>query len=313
MIWLDNVPTMSQINQTFKMNGGESVYIVQQLINGLCQGSIYALMAIGYAVIYGVVGLVTFTYGEIIMMGSFSAFYYFMVFGNSLVGALIAGILTSAVVGIVVHKVCYQKFLDAPRHVSLICTIGMSMFLKNFAVTVFGSEMKGMPTFFEGKYVSFGEIRINYLQIMVFAIVIILSLSLTLFLSKTRLGMKLRAVSQDRKASALVGINVRSTTLLGNCIGSMLGGVSGILLGLYYNSILPTMGGAAGMKAFTAVVLGGLSNIGGAALSGILIGVVENLGIAVFSSGLRDVFAFVLLVVVLLVKPEGLFSKKANC
>jgi len=288
------------------------MYLLEQLVNGICQGSIYALMAIGYAVIYGVVGLVTFTYGEIIMMGSFSAFYYFIIFGDNLVFALIAGFITAAVVGIVVHKVCYQRFLDAPRYISLICTIGMSMFLKNFATIVFGSEMKGMPAFMSGKYIELGSIRIAYMQLLIIGVVIVLSLLLTVYLKNTRMGMKLRAVSQDKKAAALVGINVKTTTLIGNCIGCGLGGVAGVLLGIYYNSVLPTMGGMAGLKAFSAMVLGGLGSIGGAAVGGTLIGIVENLGIAVTSSGLRDVFAFLLLVIILVVKPQGLFGKKGN-
>ncbi|MBN2558795.1 MAG: branched-chain amino acid ABC transporter permease [Clostridia bacterium] len=288
------------------------MYFLEQLINGICQGSIYALMAIGYAVIYGVVGLVTFTYGEIIMMGSFSAFYYFIAFGNNLWMALIAGFITAALVGVVVHKVCYQRFLDAPRYISLICTIGMSMFLKNLATILFGSEMKGMPTFFGGKFISIGTIRVGYLQLIIIAVVIILTVLLTIYLKKTRMGMRLRAVSQDKKAAALVGINVKTTTLIGNCIGCGLGGVAGILLGVYYNSVLPTMGGMAGLKAFSAMVLGGLGSIVGSAISGVIIGVVENLGIALTSSGLRDVFAFVLLVLILFIRPQGLFGKKGN-
>ncbi len=288
------------------------MYLLEQLINGICQGSIYALMAIGYAVIYGVVGLVTFTYGEIIMMGSFSAFYYFIVFGDNLVMAIIVGFIAAALVGILVHKVCYQRFLDAPRYISLICTIGMSMFLKNLATIVFGSEMKGMPTFFGDQYITIGDIRVGYLKLIIIGIVILLSIILTIYLKSTRMGMKLRAVSQDKKAAALVGINVKNTTLIGNCIGCGLGGIAGILLGVYYNSVLPTMGGMAGMKAFSAMVMGGMGSIVGSAISGTIIGIVENLGIAFASSGLRDVFAFVLLVIVLVVRPQGLFSKKGN-
>lgn len=288
------------------------MYLLEQLINGICQGSIYALMAIGYAVIYGVVGLVTFTYGEIIMMGSFSAFYYFIAFGDNLVMAIIVGFVAAAIVGILVHKVCYQRFLDAPRYISLICTIGMSMFLKNLATIVFGSEMKGMPTFFGDQYITIGDIRIGYLKLIIIAIVILLSIILTIYLKTTRMGMKLRAVSQDKKAAALVGINVKNTTLIGNCIGCGLGGIAGILLGVYYNSVLPTMGGMAGMKAFSAMVMGGMGSIVGSAISGTIIGIVENMGIAFASSGLRDVFAFVLLVIVLVVRPQGLFAKKGN-
>jgi branched-chain amino acid transport system permease protein len=299
------------------------MYIIQQLVNGICQGSIYALMAIGYALIYGIVGLVTFTYGEIIMMGSFSAFYFFIVFGDNLFLALVCGFIVAALVGIVVHKVCYERFLNAPRHISLICTIGMSMLLKNLAIIVFGSTMKGLPKFFEGKTITLLEktmdgmtkhVSLTYIQLMVIIIVLVFAVSLTLFLNKTRAGMRLRAVSQDRKAAALVGVNVKKTTLLGNCIGCGLGGVAGILLGLYYNSIVPTMGGTAGMKAFSSIIVGGLSNIAGAAMGGICIGVIENLGIAFIpnGSGYRDVFAFAFLIIVLFIRPEGLFAKRGG-
>lgn len=299
------------------------MYILQQLLNGICQGSIYALMAIGYAMIYGIVGLVTFTYGEIIMLGSFSAFYYFMAFGDNLLLALVCGFITAALVGVIVHKVCYQRFLSAPRHISLICTIGMSMLIKNLAIILFGSTMKGLPIFFEGKTWVIAQrtvdgfkqqLSMTYLQIVVVVTVVVLSVALSLFLNKTRIGMRLRAVSQDRKAAALVGVNVKKTTLLGNCIGCGFGGIAGILLGLYYNSIIPTMGGVAGMKAFSSVVIGGLSNIAGAAMGGISIGIIENLGIAYIpnGSGYRDVFAFLFLIIALVIKPEGLFVRRGR-
>lgn len=299
------------------------MYVIQQLMNGICQGSIYALMAIGYAMIYGIVGLVTFTYGEVVMLGSFSAFYFFIVFGDNLLLALLCGFISAGFVGVFVHKVCYQRFLNAPRHISLICTIGMSMFLKNLAIIVFGSTMKGLPRFFEGKTLVLLEKVVNgqktqvsmtYIQVIVICVVVILAISLSLFLNKTKMGMRLRAVSQDRKAAALVGINVNRTTLLGNCIGCGLGGVAGILLGLYYNSVIPTMGGVAGLKAFSSVVIGGLSNIPGAALGGLSIGIIENLGIAFIpnGSGYRDVFAFAFLVIALSIRPQGLFAKRGK-
>lgn len=299
------------------------MYIIQQVMNGICQGSIYALMAIGYAMIYGIVGLVTFTYGEVVMLGSFSAFYFFIVFGDNLLLALLCGFISAGFVGVFVHKVCYQRFLNAPRHISLICTIGMSMFLKNLAIIIFGSTMKGLPRFFEGKTLVLLEKVVNgqktqvsmtYIQVIVICVVVILAISLSLFLNKTKMGMRLRAVSQDRKAAALVGINVNRTTLLGNCIGCGLGGVAGILLGLYYNSVIPTMGGVAGLKAFSSVVIGGLSNIPGAALGGLSIGIIENLGIAFIpnGSGYRDVFAFAFLVIALSIRPQGLFAKRGK-
>ena len=183
--------------------------------------------------------------------------------------------------------------------------------------------MKGLPIFFEGKTLVLAEktidgfrqqLSLTYLQLVVIITVVVLAVALSIFLNKTRTGVRLRAVSQDRKAAALVGVNVKKTTLLGNSIGCGLGGVAGILLGLYYNSIIPTMGGTAGMKAFSSVVIGGLSNIPGAAMGGISIGIIENLGIAFIpnGSGYRDVFAFMFLIIALVIKPEGLFAKRGN-
>lgn len=286
------------------------MYLLEQILNGLCQGSIYALMAIGYTMIYGVVGLVTFSYGEVVMLGAFSAFYISTAFGSNIVLGSIVGFVGAGLIGIVIHKVCYEKFLDAPKHIALLCTIGMSMLLKNLAQIIFGSQVKAMPEVIVSKNIEFLGLRVTNLQIIILAVVIILSISLSLFLSRTKGGMMLRAVSQDKKAASLVGINVKRTTMLGNCIGCGLGGVAGVLLGIYYGTIVPTMGGMVGLKAMSACVLGGLTNIPGAAIGGLTIGVLENLGIMVFSSGYRDMFAFIFLVIVLLFCPQGLFIKR---
>jgi branched-chain amino acid transport system permease protein len=287
------------------------MYFFQQFINGLCQGSIYALMAIGFTVVYGIVGLVTFTHGEVIMIGAFASFYCFSAFADNILLAIIAGFAASWIIGIFIFKVCYERFMDSPRHdIPLICTIGMSMLLKNLAQIIFGSATMGMPNAFENQFIAFGDIRISYLQLLIMGIVILLTIILSIFLNKIRAGMMLRAVSQDKKAASLVGINLNATTMIGNCIGCGLGGVAGVLLGLYYNSVVYTMGGTAGLKAFCAVVIGGLVSIPGVALGGLLLGICENIGIGLFSSGLRDVIAFVFLVIVLVIRPEGLFTKR---
>lgn len=284
------------------------MYILEQVINGVCQGAIYALMAIGYSMIVGVTGLVTFTYGEVIMVGAFAAYYLFEFAGISVVAAICAGFITAGVLGIAIYKVCYEKFLDSPRHICLICTIGMSILVRNIAQICFGTESKGMPRVLPG-YVELSGIRISYLQLLIIAVVILLSVILTLFFTKTRMGMRVRCVSQDRKAGALLGIDVEKTCLIGNSIGCAMGGVAGVLLSLYYSNVNPTMGGTSSLKAFSSAVLGGMDTIAGAAGGGMLIGICENLGIMVISSGLRDVIAFVFLIIVLLIKPQGLFGK----
>lgn len=286
-------------------------YFLMQIINGLAQGSIYALMAIGYSVVVGVVGLVTFTHGEVIMLGAYASYYAFTFVGKNIILGMFASFLASWFIGVFVYKICYEKFFDSPRHISLICTIGVSMLLKNLAQIVFGPNMKAMPQPIELKFFNIFGVRINTIQILIFATVLVLSLALYILNNKTKWGIQLRAVSQDKKAAALMGINVKRTTLIGNSIGCSLGGIAGMLLSIYYQSIVPTMGGVLGLKAFSSSVLGGLTEAPASALGGVLIGLTENLGISVLSNSYRDVFAFVFLVLVLIIRPQG-FSKKVG-
>ncbi len=289
-------------------------YFLNQLLNGLCQGAIYALMAIGYSIIVGVVGMVTFTYGELMMIGAFSAYYIFFGVGNNLLIAVLAAFFGSFVIGIIVYKLCYERFFDAPRHISLLCTIGISMLIKNLAQIVFGPETKPVLNVIENRtfHIYLGSIRldIKLLQILIIFLVIVMAVGLNLFFSKTRYGIALRAVSQNKEAAHLIGIDVKKTAMLGNCIGSGFGGIAGILLSVYYYAVSPTMGGAYSMKAFSASVLGGLVDIRFSAVGGLCIGLIENLGITFSAAVYRDVFAFGFLILVLLIRPQGIVSKK---
>lgn len=285
------------------------MYILEQLFNGLCQGGIYALLAIGYSMIVGVTGLVTFTYGEVVMIGAYAAYYALTGLGGNVLIALICAFIASGILGIIIFRVCCERFLNVPTYISLVCTIGFSMIIKSLAQTFFGGETKGVPEAIEG-FVTLGSIRISYLQVFIFAVVIILAIGLTFFLLKTKAGMVFRSVSQDRKAAALLGIPIKRVMITGNIIGCALAGVGGCLLALYYTNVSPLMGGSVGLKAFSSSVLGGLNNIAGAAGGGIIIGVFENLGIMFMGTGFRDVIAFVFLLVILLVKPQGLFGRK---
>ena len=214
----------------------------------------------------------------------------------------------------VVYKLCYEKFFNAPRHISLLCTIGISMLIKNLAQIVFGPETKPVLDIVENKTFTLmlGSVRldIKLLQIVVIVLVVVLASALTLFFNKTKWGIALRAVSQNKDAAYLVGINVKRTAMIGNCIGSGFGGIAGILLCIYYYSVSATMGGIYSMKAFAASVLGGLVDIRFSALGGLCIGVIENLGIAISAATFRDVFAFGFLILVLLIRPQGFVSKK---
>ncbi|MBQ6594206.1 MAG: branched-chain amino acid ABC transporter permease [Clostridia bacterium] len=287
-------------------------YFLNQFVNGICQGAIYALIAIGYSVIVGVVGMVTFTYGEIIMIGAFAAYYTFQLVGTNLFLAIIASFAASFLVGAVVYKLCYERFFNAPRHISLLCTIGFSTLIKNLAQIVFGPDTKPMINIIDNSSFNFNlfgaSIIIKKLQIVVVLLVLVSSLLLTLLFQRTKYGIALRAVSQDKTAAYMVGINVRRTALVGNCIGCGFGGIAGILLSIYYYSCSPLMGSSFSMKAFSSSVLGGLTDIRMSALGGLCIGVIENLGITISSATFRDVFAFAFLIIVLVIRPQGFAS-----
>jgi len=288
------------------------MFFLQQLINGVAQGSIYALMAIGFSMVLGVVGLVTFVHGEVIMIGAFGGFYAYTFFHANIATALLAGFAAAWVLGMIIEKTCYKPFRNAPEEIALICTIGLSILLKSLGQVVFGTEQHLMPDFFGDKFFAFGEIRISYIQIFIVAVVILMCLGLQLFLYRTKLGISLRAVSMSKNAAALLGVNVNHAILIGNSIGCAMGGVAGVLLAIYYNSVHPLMGSSAGMKAFTAAVFGGLTSIPGAALGGMLLGICENLGVAVFSAGYRDIIGFVILIVILLIRPSGILGRKGS-
>ena len=285
-------------------------YILNQLINGICQGAIYALMAISYSVVAGVTGMVTFTHGEVMMIGAFSAFYVFQYAGSHLMLGLFGAVAASWILGMLVYKICYEHFFDAPRHISLICTVGFSMLVQNLAQIIFGANRKPVLNIIDNRVFKFGPVRISLIQVMILIIVVVLAALLTTYFNKTRAGMALRAVSQDKEAAYMVGISVKKTAMIGNCIGCGIGGVAGMLLSVYYQTCYATMGSTMSMKAFSACVLGGMTDVGFSAVGGMLIGIIENLGITFSSASFRDVFAFGFLILVLIIRPQGLVARK---
>ena len=282
-------------------------YIVEQLINGICQGSIYALTAIGYAIIVGIIGVVNFAYGDVVMLGAFGAYFGSRLFGNNLLLGLLVGFVTSALIGVVVQKICVGHFVNgggSAGGVPLLCLISMSMILKSLAQVLFGPEYKPYPSFIEQKTIQIGAIRLTLLQIIIICIVLVLCIFLSIFL-KTRTGLMLRAVRLDKKAAALTGIDVSKMTSLGCFLGYGVAGMSGVLLGLYYGLLSPLMGSGNGMKAFSAAALGGMTDISASALGGVIIGIMENMGVMLISVAFRDIIAFAFLIIVLLLKPTG--------
>lgn len=286
------------------------MFILQQIVNGIAQGSIYSLMAIGLAMIIGIVGLVSFVNGEVIMIGAVASYLAITYLTPNPILALIAGMAASAVMGIVVEFICYRPFRKSKTNNALIATIGLSIFLKSLMQVVFGTEQKFMPDLLGTNVIVMGDLRISYVQIMIIAIVIALSVILQFVLYRTKMGVSLRAVSMDKTAAALLGVNVDRTVLIGNAIGCALGGVSGVLIGIYYNSVYALLGAAVAMKAFAAVVFGGLTSIPGAAVGGLILGITENMAVTIFSSGYKDIVAFIVIIIVLIIKPSGILGRK---
>lgn len=287
------------------------MYYLQLTIDGLAQGAIYALMAIGYSVIMGNLGLVTFTYGEVVMIGAFAGgFYCLAVLKLGLLVSLLAGFAASWILGMIIEAVCYRRWPNGPSQIWLIATIGVSTIVKSGGQVVFGTEQKFVPDVFDGVWEIGENIRILHIQAVIVGVLLFLSFCLWFFLKKTRLGMQLKAVSMDKTAAALLGVKVPMVMVVGNALGCALGGVAGVLLGVYYNSAFAIMGSVAGLKAFAAGVFGGLTSVPGAAIGGVVLGILENLGVALFSSGWRDIIGFSVMILTLLVWPSGLLGRK---
>jgi branched-chain amino acid transport system permease protein len=229
--------------------------------------------------------------------------------GNAFL-ALLSGFAASWVLGTVIDRICYRPFREAARETALIATIGLSIALRSSAQVIFGTQQKFMPDMFGNRFLAFGEVRITYTQLFVLSTVMFLCILLQQLVTNTKFGVALRAVSMDKKAAALLGVDVNRAVLLGNALACGLGGISGVLLGMYYNAIHPLMGAAMAMKAFTSTVFGGLGSIAGAAIGGFLLGIFENFGVALLSSGYRDIFTFLILVIVLLLRPSGIMGRK---
>lgn len=287
-------------------------YFLSQLINGICQGAIYALMAIGFSVVVGIVGIPTFVHGEVMMAGAFAAYYTFSFFGNHLILGIIVSFIAAFLIGMFVWKICYEKFMNAARAIALLCTIGASMFLKNIGQIVFGPNQIPMIGIIDLKFYHIGEVQISSLQILIIFLVILFSVSLNYLFKHTKFGLTLRTVSQDKTAAYLVGVNVKRMAMLGNCVGCGLGGVAGLLICLYYQVVQATMGGALCMKAFAASVLGGMTDMGLSALAGMIIGLIENFGIALTSASFRDIFAYGFLIIFLIFRPTGFIKKGSD-
>ncbi|MGB4984235.1 MAG: branched-chain amino acid ABC transporter permease [Erysipelotrichaceae bacterium] len=286
------------------------IEFVQQMINGLSLGSIYALVALGYTMVYGIIKLINFAHGDIYMVGAFLGFVSITYFKLPFFVAIVVSMVLCAVLGVVIEKIAYKPLRNAPRIAVLITAIGVSFFLEYLFVFIFGADIKTFPPIFGNNNLTIGSFYINYQQILIFTVTITLMLVLQFIVKKSKMGKAMQAVSSNAKAASLMGISVDKTISFTFALSGALAGVAGVLVGVYYNSINPLMGMTVGLKAFIAAVFGGIGNIPGAMIGGYFIGVIETLVSGYGSSLYKDAVVYALLIIILIVKPAGLLGKK---
>jgi len=289
---------------------------LQQLINGIAWGSIYALIALGYTMVYGVLRLINFAHGDVYMVGAFAGFFAVKWLGlaqePTIFGAVAVFLLSMGccgILGFVIERGAYKPLRKAPRLTALITAIGVSLFLENAGQLIFGADPKFFPQIIAKEdVISSGGIILTNQQVIVLAVSLLLMVSLQLFILKTKTGKAMRAVSFNREASSLMGISVDRIISITFVLGSALAGAAAILVGLTNPKIEPLMGIMPGIKAFVAAVLGGIGNIPGAMLGGMIMGIAEVMVVGYLSSTYRDAIAFAILILILLFKPSGLLG-----
>lgn len=295
--------------------------LIQQLFNGLSLGAIYALIAIGYTMVYGIIGMINFAHGEIYMIGAYVGLVTLAAIGTqsglpvaAVMGLmLLSAVLVTAVYGYVVEQVAYKPVRQSPRLVALISAIGMSIFLQNWVALGQGARDMAVPSLLPGA-LRFGdegafEVFVPYTRLLIIVVTVVLMVTLTLYIRHSRMGRAQRACAQDMQMASLLGIDTNRVISFTFILGAVLAAVGGVLIALTVGKLNPYIGFLAGIKAFTAAVLGGIGSIPGAMLGGVLLGVVETFAAAYISSEYKDIVAFGLLVLILPVRPTGLLGK----
>ena len=287
-------------------------HFIQTLISGLSLGSIYALIALGYTMVYGIAKMLNFAHGDIIMIGAYAGIIAVGQMNLPPLAAVLISILICALLGVLIEFLAYKPLRQAPPLSVLITAIGVSYFLQNLALILFGSQQKAYPTLAEMSHYTIGGVTVDGISILTLLVTAVIMVVLTFFINKTRLGKAMRAVSEDKAAASLMGISVNGTITLTFAIGSALAAVASIFYGMSYVYIKPTTGAMPGIKAFTAAVFGGIGSVPGAMLGGILLGIIEQLSKTYISTLWSDAIVFGVLVLVLVVKPTGLLGKTMN-
>lgn len=286
--------------------------LISQIFNGLQTGSIYALVALGYSMVYGIILLLNFAHGDIIMVGAYTAFYAMTTFHLHPIVSVLLAVLASTVLGVVIEKVAYTPLRSAPRLSLLITAIGISFLLENGAQLIFGADTKSMDVILPGTVTLGSGITISHTAIVTIAVTVAAMLVLTMLVQRTRLGKAMRAVSEDMGAAQLMGISLNKTISFTFAVGSALAGIGSVLYLCAYTQASPTMGSMLGLKAFVAAVLGGIGSIPGAMVGGFAIGLLEALVSAVGLSVWKDGVVFAILILVLLIKPTGILGHKVT-
>ncbi|MBB4825893.1 branched-chain amino acid transport system permease protein [Sporosarcina luteola] len=285
---------------------------IQQLVNGISLGSIYALIALGYTMVYGIIKLINFAHGDVFMVGSFVGFYSIVGLGLDFFTALVLAMIFCAIFGVLIERIAYKRLRNATRIAALITAIGVSLLIENGFIFTWGPQPKAFPDIIaNGSFEILGA-KISIKSILILSISITLMVILQFIVHKTKIGKAMRAVSHDNEAARLMGINVDNTISATFAIGSALAGAAGVIFGLYYTKIDPLMGIIPGIKAFVAAVLGGIGIIPGAMVGGLVLGVIETFVNASGFSLWRDAAAFVILILILIFRPNGIFGKNTR-
>jgi len=288
---------------------------LNSLISGLSLGSVYAIIALGYTMVYGISKMLNFAHGDVIMVGAYISFCLTSYVGMSGWLALLVAIVVCTVLGILIERLAYRPLRGTGSLAVLITAIGVSYFLQNMALLIWGANPRVFTSLFDGMstiHAAGGELTITAESLFTIIMCVIIMIALTLFVNKTKAGKAMRAVSEDNGAAQLMGINVNQSISLTFAIGSGLAAVAGVLMCSAYPVLMPTTGAMPGIKAFTAAVFGGIGSIPGAMIGGLILGIIEIFARAYISTELSDAIVFACLIIVLLVKPTGLFGKKIN-
>ena len=286
--------------------------MLQQLVNGLILGSVYALLALGYTMVYGIIKLINFAHGDIYMMGAFIGYYLINTFHMNFFIALILTMAITALLGVIIEFLAYRPLRNSTRIAALITAIGVSFLLEYTMVYFVGAGARAFPQAIETVKYNLGPISITNIQLIILCVSIFLMVALQFIVKQTKMGKAMRAVSVDSDAAQLMGINVNSTISFTFAIGSALAGAAGILIALYYNTMNPLMGMTPGIKAFVAAVLGGIGIIPGAALGGFIFGLLETFSTAIGLSSYKDAVVYGILIIILLVRPAGILGKNVK-